>query len=323
MKCPRCQSVITATPDASGSIVCPGCGARLRSRSAAGAPAPGPRAAAAAAAPKAAPTPADDVDSLLGRLDAEAQGRFPDGRNPNATLPPGTPLPRIPRPPADPRTTPLNDTPSPTREAVARPTLRTTTAAAAPAPAEDPAATTRLLETILRELKAVREGQEEILSRLGRSREEPASDGPPSLGLHFDDTPAATPPPVRARRRKTVLLVDDDQATLAAARAALDAAEVPVRTATDGNAALSAIAEEKPDVIVMELDMRGSMAGKDVINMIKATMEWVDLPIVLYTRTPIESQKEARTVHGADEFVLKQAGPEALVARVITVFRKP
>jgi hypothetical protein len=57
--------------------------------------------------------------------------------------------------------------------------------------------------------------------------------------------------------------------------------------------------------------------------MIKATMEWVDLPIVLYTRTPIESQKEARTVHGADEFVLKQAGPDALVSRVITVFRKP
>jgi CheY-like chemotaxis protein len=236
-------------------------------------------------------------------------------------------LPRIPRPPADPRATPLNDTPSPPRDAVSRPTVRTTTAApapaSAPAAAEDPAATARLLETILRELKAVREGQEEILSRLGRSREETASDGPPSLGLHFDDAPAAEPPPVRARRRKTVLLVDDDPATLAAARAALDAAEVPVRTATDGNAALSAIAEEKPDVIVMELDMRGSMAGKDVINMIKATMEWVDLPIVLYTRAAIESQKEARTVHGADEFVLKQAGPEALVARVITVFRKP
>jgi DNA-binding response OmpR family regulator len=49
----------------------------------------------------------------------------------------------------------------------------------------------------------------------------------------------------------------------------------------------------------------------------------VDLPIVLYTRAAIESRKEARTVHGADEFVLKQAGPEALVARVITVFRKP
>ena len=65
------------------------------------------------------------------------------------------------------------------------------------------------------------------------------------------------------------------------------------------------------------------MAGKDVINMIKATMEWVDIPIVLYTRTQVESQKEARTVHGADEYVVKNAkGAEQLVQRVIAIFRK-
>jgi response regulator RpfG family c-di-GMP phosphodiesterase len=64
------------------------------------------------------------------------------------------------------------------------------------------------------------------------------------------------------------------------------------------------------------------MGGKDVINMIKATMEWVDIPIVLYTRAPVESQREARTVHGADEFVLKSAGPAALVTRCIALFRK-
>ena len=68
--------------------------------------------------------------------------------------------------------------------------------------------------------------------------------------------------------------------------------------------------------------MRGAMGGKDVINMIKATMEWVDIPIVLYTRAPVESQREARTVHGADEFVLKSAGPAALVTRCIALFRK-
>jgi DNA-binding response OmpR family regulator len=65
------------------------------------------------------------------------------------------------------------------------------------------------------------------------------------------------------------------------------------------------------------------MAGKDVINMIKATMEWVDIPILLYTRLAIESQKEARTIHGADEFVPKGPGsPEALVAKVISIFRR-
>jgi DNA-binding response OmpR family regulator len=128
---------------------------------------------------------------------------------------------------------------------------------------------------------------------------------------------------VRSRRRKTVLIIDDDGEALADVVKALEQAEVPVRTAADGNAGLAAIAEDKPDVIVLELELGGTMAGKDVINMIKATMEWVDVPIVLYTRQRIESQREARQIHGADEYVLKGPGsPEALVTRVIALFRK-
>src|SRR4029078_1629148 len=57
--------------------------------------------------------------------------------------------------------------------------------------------------------------------------------------------------------------------------------------------------------------------------MIKATMQWVDIPIVLYTRLPVENQKEARQVHGADEVVRKgPGGDEALGARVISVLRR-
>jgi CheY-like chemotaxis protein len=95
-----------------------------------------------------------------------------------------------------------------------------------------------------------------------------------------------------------------------------------VRSVSEGRAALAAIAEDRPDVIVMELDIEGSMAGRDVINMVKATMAWVDIPLILYTRAPITSQREARTVHGADDFVSKQDGTEPLLARVVTMFRR-
>jgi two-component system KDP operon response regulator KdpE len=127
--------------------------------------------------------------------------------------------------------------------------------------------------------------------------------------------------PVRSRRRKTVLLVDDDAETQKAAMEELQQADVPVRAVGDGNAALAAIAEEKPDVIALELGLGGDMGGKDLINMIKATMEWVDIPIVLWTREAVATQKEARQDHGADEVVIKSGGPAALVTRVITVFR--
>jgi len=203
----------------------------------------------------------------------------------------------------------------------------------AAAPPRAPAAPGVSMELLLAEIRAVRDLQEQILERLstGGTSPAPAPDGfgfGMAIGMDEDDVPgggAPKPkaPPMRKGRRKTVLLIDDDADTRQLAAAALAAAEVPVRTVGEGHAALAAIAEEKPDVIAIELDMGGSMGGKDVINMIKATMEWVDIPLVLYTRAPVASQKDARVIHGADEYVSKgPEGPALLVTRIISLFRR-
>ena len=260
MKCPRCQSEISTAPDASGSLVCPTCGARLRTRT------PGPAAAT--------PAPAEPV----------------------APVAPSAPRP-TPAPPPRPAATP-------------------------PPPAD----------SVLAELQAVHRTVEEIL-RLVSQRPapapapDPAGDPDPGFGEAPSQRPAAPaqpdPGPLRARRRKTVLLIDDDEGSQRSLLAALKSAEVPTRAVSEGNHGLAAIATEKPDVIVLELAVGGSMGGKDVVNMIKATMEWVDIPIILYTRLPVESQKEARTIHGADDFVLKGPGSaQELVSRVIATFRR-
>ena len=139
-----------------------------------------------------------------------------------------------------------------------------------------------------------------------------------------EDAVEAAPPPIpRVRnRRKTVLIVDDDAEALRAAVGAMESAQIPVRTVADGHAAVQAVATEKPDVLILELGIGDPMPGKDLVNHIKATMEWIDIPIVLYTRLPVQSQQEARTQHGADEVVLKGPGsPEALLNRVIYLFQ--
>jgi CheY-like chemotaxis protein len=261
MQCPRCQAPITTSPDASGALVCPGCGARLLTRAAAAARSGGK------AVPEAPPLP--------------AAGPAPG----SATLPPGTPLKKI------------------------------------PAPDEKPA-TSQQVEAVLAELRALRSIQEDIVELLRSRAEQPGAEPLGADALASMEDRAAPPTALRSGRRKSVLLIDDDDKQRAAVVAEMEKGEVPVRAFGDGRAALEAIAEDKPDVIALELDLRGSMAGKDVINMIKATMEWVDIPIVLYTRLPVESQREARTVHGADEFVLKATGPAALVARCIALFRR-
>ncbi len=173
------------------------------------------------------------------------------------------------------------------------------------------------LDLMAHELRAMRAMQEHVLELLkhGRAAE-------PRLRPTGQDEEGGAFSPIRAGRGKTVVLIDDDPATREAAVAEMLQADVPVRAFGDGNAALSAIAQDKPDVIVLELGLQGDMAGKDVINMIKATMEWVDVPVVLWTRETVTNQKEARQIHGADEIVPKSAGASALVARVITLFRR-
>lgn len=185
----------------------------------------------------------------------------------------------------------------------------------APAPSGDPGA----LEAILAELRSIRAAQSEILGLLRAGSEPPHEEA-----AHEPVAEEAAPSPgIRARRRKTVLVIDDQDESRDAAVAALSLAEVPTRAVADGPKGLEALAAERPDVIVLELGIGGSMGGKDVVNMIKSTMEWIDIPIVLYTRLPVASQKEARTVHGADEVVAKgPAGADALVAKVIQLFRR-
>ena len=178
------------------------------------------------------------------------------------------------------------------------------------------------LTELLEEIRIVRSMQEEILDILKRSP-------PPVAGPETEPGPesgeegeAHLGAPVRSGRRKSVLLIDDEVTARQAAVGALEHADIPVRATGDGSGGIAAIASEKPDVVVIDLGLGGSLPAKDVINMIKATMEWVDIPVVLYTGVAVAGQKEARAVHGADEYVPKGAGPEALVAKVIALFRK-
>jgi CheY-like chemotaxis protein len=308
MNCPRCKTPVGPLSNPDSIVTCPGCGSRLMTRSAALRSQGGPK--------PAAPALPQGTSSLA-------------LHPPSATLPP-TPAARtgLSALPGQ-KTAPAALANAP--DAASRPAVRPKAEEDAREDARerateaDPAA----LAALLSEVRAVRETQQLILEALEELRRATvtAHQQPSAVARAVADpevTAAGVPglSPIRARRRKTVVLVDDDPTTRAAAVAELQHAEVPVRAFEEGNAALSAIAEEKPDVIVLELGTGGDMGGKDFVNFVKATMEWVDIPIILWTREPVASQKEARQIHGADEVVPKSGGAAALLARVITVFRR-
>jgi CheY-like chemotaxis protein len=284
MNCPRCKSTIgpLANPDA--IVTCPGCGTRLMTRAAA----------------------------------LRSQGGGP----PVASSPPTVPSPS---PAPEPEPEPLGHQ---TAVKVGKHTVsgKSSSGAVRAGGRRSERGSDAALETVLGEIQAIRETQQEILEALasltGRfgvagSAASPATDG-------TGETPAGgtTLSPIRAAARKSVILIDDNAQTRQAAVDELQRADIPVRAFADGTKALAAVAAEKPDVIILELAVGGEMAGKDLVNMIKATMEWVDIPIVLWTRENVSNQREARQIHGADEVVTKSAGPAALVARVISLFRR-
>ncbi len=290
MKCPRCQGAIETNPDPAGYMVCPGCGARLRR------------------------TSAQTAQAVPASVQAGA-----------ITLPPGDTALGPRRLPSKPPAREASKSAAAAPRSPGEDTARVAKAAAAAAvqgaftaPGANTPATAAAVDTVLAEVRAVRRVQEEILEML-RGRAGLGSPRPSN-----DDFEGMQEPVVRSSRRKRVLLADDDDVTRGAVEAVLQRGEVLVTTVSDGNSALASIARDKPDVIVLELGIGGAMAGKDVVNMIKATMEWVDIPIILYTRVPMEGQKEARQIHGADDYVAKGAGgPEAVLAKAISFFRKP
>jgi CheY-like chemotaxis protein/predicted RNA-binding Zn-ribbon protein involved in translation (DUF1610 family) len=306
MNCPRCKAVIGTLANPDSIVTCPGCGARLMTRS-------------AAIRSQGAPKP----------LGGEPGSAFPPPPPAPASAPPN-PRVELPPPSATLPGIPVNllglDSRSRIAEATALPspsapggkdTASKRKGRGGAKEADAPVSAT--LEIVLRELQTIRETQQQILDAL-RGGARPFAAAHPSAGAAREDGLALSA--IRTQRPKSVVLLDDDPRTRDAAVAELLRADVPVRAYDDGNAALHGIAEDKPDVIVIELGLEGEMAGKDVINMIKATMEWVDIPVILWTRESVKSQKEARQVHGADEVVPKENGAAALVARVITVFRR-
>ena len=283
MNCPRCKTAIAplAKPDA--IVTCPGCGSRLMTRSAA--LRSGATQGVAAAVPAAQLTrPGVPANNAGSGADS--------GENPGAR----------------------------TAVKIGQTTMSGKAGSGSKA-GRKPSADAAVLETLVREVQALRETQQQILEALDALRGRPTA---PSYSSPDLDTGIAAPPlsPIRAPQRKSAVLVDDDAETRQAAVAELERGDIPVRAFSEGNKALSAIAQDKPDVIVLEIAVKGDLAGKDLVNMIKATMEWVDIPIVLWTRENVSNQREARQVHGADEVVAKSQGAAALVARVITLFRR-
>jgi CheY-like chemotaxis protein len=113
----------------------------------------------------------------------------------------------------------------------------------------------------------------------------------------------------------TVLIADDYPDALDVWEVYLRASGFEVLTAADGTSALSSASQNKPDIVVMDLEMPG-MSGYEVARALRAADATRDIPLIASTGHSHSAQLEEARRSGFDVIIVKPCEPDALVLEI-------
>lgn len=117
-----------------------------------------------------------------------------------------------------------------------------------------------------------------------------------------------------------VLVVDDILPNVKLLEAKLTSEYYDVLTAMNGEEALKKVAEESPDIVLLDVMMPG-MDGFEVCTRIKSSPESAHIPVVMVTALTDVQDKVRGLESGADDFLSKPINDMALMARVRSLVR--
>lgn len=130
------------------------------------------------------------------------------------------------------------------------------------------------------------------------------------------DLPQETATMIAMTRR--VLLVDDDPHIRQLLAFAFDKAGFTVDEAGDGEEALSAVARQSPDLVVLDINMP-RMDGLEVCRRLRASG---DMPVLFLSSRDDEFDRVLGIELGADDYVTKPFSPREVVARANAILRR-
>ena len=117
-----------------------------------------------------------------------------------------------------------------------------------------------------------------------------------------------------------ILIVDDTPANVHILQTRLAAHGYDIVTANDGEAALAAVTEMQPDLILLDV-MMPKMDGFEVCRRLRADASLPFTPIILVTAKTDPKDIVAGLEAGGDEYLTKPVDQAALVARVKSMLR--
>jgi pilus assembly protein CpaE len=112
-----------------------------------------------------------------------------------------------------------------------------------------------------------------------------------------------------------ILIVDDDLDTLKLVGLILQRHGFQIAAANGGLQALTKVATERPDIILLDL-MMPDLDGYEVTRRIRADTTIAHIPIIMFTAKTMLDDKVAGFEAGADDYLTKPTHPSELVAHV-------
>lgn len=114
---------------------------------------------------------------------------------------------------------------------------------------------------------------------------------------------------------KTILVADDEPYVLRSLEFILKKEGYRVLTAADGQEALDKAVEERPDLLLLDIQMP-RMDGNSVCRSLRENPERKDVYIVMITAKGQEADRLQSLECGANEYITKPFSPRKVISRV-------
>lgn len=105
-------------------------------------------------------------------------------------------------------------------------------------------------------------------------------------------------------KKYKILLVEDDTALSSVYKSRMELEGFEVREVSNGELALSAALEFKPDIILLDA-MMPKISGFDVLDIIRNTKETESIKVVMLTALSQPKDKERAETLGVDDYLVK------------------